>query len=93
MNVDCLDFVTTMASFNLLRFARQRITRLSVRLPPLPLLHDDLSIRQYSSNTSDKVLTLTSVNQNLRYLRYEVRGIVPKRAGEIEEELKVCVFT
>ena len=88
-----------MASFNILSSCKHRISSLSVTLLPLSSslssAHDDWSqsrTRQYSSHgssSSDKILTLSSINQNLVELRYEVRGTVAKRADQIRRELKV----
>ena len=86
-----------MTSFNLLNVSRQRICNLSVTLVPLSLAHGNLwepCARQYSSHSNSrdsKVLTVSSINQNLVKLRYEVRGTVAKRADEIRRDLKVCI--
>ena len=93
-----------MTSFNILSLGKHRIGILSVTLLPLSsslsLGHDDRlesCTRQYSSHSSsssrrrnsDKVLTVSSINQNLVELRYEVRGAIAKRADKIRRELKV----
>lgn len=82
-----------MLSYSL-SLGRQRINNLSVTLLPLPLLaHDNRCLctrhhSSYGSRRDDKILTISSINQNLVKLRYEVRGTVPKRADEIRRELK-----
>ena len=83
-----------MSSFALLSRKNRRINSLFKSLLPL-WAHDNKShsvpfTRQYSSHNDDKVLTISSINQNLVELRYDVRGIVAKRADQISEELKVC---
>jgi len=90
-----------MTSFNLLRFGKERISGL-VELLPLSLaprfsvdqwkLHNARQYSSRSSNSDDKILTISSINQNLVELKYEVRGIVPKKADKIRRELKVCIF-
>jgi len=44
-------------------------------------------LRHYNSGDGNKSLTLSSINANLRDMRYEVRGRIPKRADEIKMEL------
>ena len=82
-----------MTSFNLLNLSKQRISTLSVTLLPLSLAHENQlksCTRQYSSSSSgDKILTVSSINQNIVRLRYEVRGAIAKRADKIRRELKV----
>ena len=89
-----------MTSFNLLNLSRQKISSLSVTLLPLSLAHEnklkscrlESCTRRYSSSSSssgDKILTVSSINQNLVELRYEVRGAIAKRADKIRRELKV----
>lgn len=48
-----------------------------------------VGLRDYngSGGGSGRSLTLSTINQNLRNLRYEVRGKVPHRADEIKIEL------
>ena len=86
-----------MTSLNILSLSKQRIISLSATLLPLSLAHGnhlETRTRQFSSYISsgdggDKILTVSSINQNLVKLRYEVRGTVAKRADLIRRELKV----
>ena len=86
-----------MTSFNILRVSKQRISSLSVTVLPLSLAHTHSNLREacarhhssYSNSRDSKVLTVSSINQNLVKLRYEVRGTVAKRADEIRRDLKV----
>ena len=86
-----------MTSFNLLNVSRQRISSSSVTLVPLSLVHGNQwdpcgrHYSSYSNSRGSKVLTVSSINQNLVKLRYEVRGTVAKRADEIRRDLKVCI--
>jgi len=44
-------------------------------------------LRHYNTGDGSKSLTLSTINQNLRHMRYAVRGRIPKRADEIKMEL------
>ena len=86
-----------MASFAILSRKKQRINNLLMSLLPrlLPIWANDngqsvLCTRHCSSHSDDKILTISSINQNLVKLKYEVRGTVAKRADQIRRELKVC---
>ena len=47
-----------------------------------------VGLRDYNGGGGGgRSLTLSTINQNLRNLRYEVRGKVPHRADEIKIEL------
>ncbi|KAJ2514680.1 alanine transaminase, partial [Coemansia sp. RSA 2049] len=41
-----------------------------------------------TGSPADKVLTLDTMNQNIRTMEYAVRGAIPIRAEELREELE-----
>ena len=79
-----------MTSF-ILSASRHRISRLPVKLLPLSLANGIESCARQDRSHS-KILAVSSINQNLERLRYEVRGTVAKRADERRDDLKVCSY-
>ena len=71
--------------------SRHRMSRVLVLCSRVCSAHQQIrGLRHYNSEdggSSGKSLTLSTINQNLRNLRYEVRGSVPQRADKIKMEL------
>ncbi|XP_065916025.1 alanine aminotransferase 1-like [Dysidea avara] len=72
--------------------SRHRMSRAFVLCSRVCSAHQQIrGLRHYNSEdggSSGKSLTLSTMNQNVRNMRYEVRGGVAQRADEIEEILK-----
>ena len=69
--------------------SRHRMSRAFVLCSRVCSAHQQIrGLRHYNSEdggSSGKSLTLSTMNQNVRNMRYEVRGGVAQRADEIEE--------
>ncbi|KAJ2641874.1 alanine transaminase, partial [Coemansia sp. RSA 1287] len=65
-------------------------TRPAIRNPAVlhRLLSTSVETMQESSIQSSKVLTLETMNPNVRKMEYAVRGAIPIRAEELRDQLK-----